>query len=167
MGAKLKPEFPPLFPAGFHWMTLEEVRALCVKHERFAASITRRAIMEGLEKLVSNLDATGVVGELWLDGGFVTEKIDPEDVDILIRVASALYDTNSQVRVIVKWASDEKRKETHFCDSYKWIEYSKGHPLFEDNQADGAAYQSLFGFNRPPKRTPKGIIAVKLPTKAT
>ena len=49
MGAPiLKPEFPPLLDRGFHHMTIEDVRALCVA--KFPTSTRRRQLMDSLEE---------------------------------------------------------------------------------------------------------------------
>src|SRR5688500_8482129 len=103
MGAYLKPEFPPLLPDGFHPMTLADLRALCVSSR--GPSLTRARIVEGLDDLVGRLVRAAVLGEVWIDGSFVTEKVDPEDVDILIHALSSQYDSDASVRAAVDWAS--------------------------------------------------------------
>lgn len=160
MGANsIKFEYPPIFGRGFYAMTLAEARDRFVV--AFPQSLTRRGIMDGLCGLVERLNRNGVVGEVWLDGSFVTEKIDPEDVDILIRVSSALYDNDRRVRDAVDWASQEERRDSHNCDSYKWIEYDSGHPLFPDSENDRNYWTRFFGTSR--KGVAKGIVTITIP----
>ena len=112
----LKPEFPALLGAGFHIRTLGEVRELCVR--AFATSLSRRAIMDGIEQIIRKLNEFEVAGEMWLDGSFVTSKIDPDDVDSLLRVSSDIYEGDATKRTIIDWATEPDRWNTHSCDSY-------------------------------------------------
>jgi hypothetical protein len=160
MGVPLvKPEFPPLFPAGFHVVALAELRQLCVKN--FSGSITRRGIMDGIETVVRELSNAGIIGEFWVDGSFVTEKIDPDDADTLVHVSSEIYDNEPAKRTLIDWASHENLKATHSCDSYKWIEYSSGHPLHAKSETERKWWTDWFGTSR--KGVPKGILVVSLP----
>ena len=83
-------EFPPLLPEGRHPMSIEVLRQQCV--ERFPLSRTRAKIMAGLAEVIERLIQHRVVGELWVDGSFLTEKINPGDVDVVLRVPSSVYD---------------------------------------------------------------------------
>jgi hypothetical protein len=103
MGAPLvKPEYPPLLASGFYVRSVAEVRALCVKS--IAGSIRRRAIMDSLEDVIRKLSTARIIGELWLNGSFLTEKIDPDDVDMLVHVSSDLYDADAKARALIDWA---------------------------------------------------------------
>lgn len=107
MGPPLKPEFPALLAGGFHVMTLDMLRRLCVTARD--PSLTRPSIMEGLTTLILRLNEAGVRGEVWIDGSFVTFKVDPEDVDILVHAHSSQYDADSAVRMAVEWATSRDR----------------------------------------------------------
>ena len=159
-GSYPKPEFPPLLERGFQHWTMPQVRAGLVT--AFATSLTRRGIMAGLERFVGRLDEAGITGELWLDGSFLTEKIDPEDVDCLVRVPSDLYDGDAAKRTVVDWASEVDRRDTRSCDADKWVEYTQGHPLFRQSDADREFWTGWFGKSRG--GVPKGIVVVVLPT---
>jgi len=163
MGASYpKPEFPPLLDRGFHMWTMPQVRAGLVT--AFATSLTRGGIVDGLERLVARLDDAGIIGELWLDGSFLTEKIDPKDIDCLLRVWSDLYDGDAAKRAVVDWACEVDRRETHSCDTYKWVEYKRGHPLFDASVSDREYWTGWFG--KSCSGLPKGIVVVNRPTVA-
>ena len=50
------------------------------------------------------LAQAGIVGELWINGSFLTEKVDPEDVDASLRISSALWDNASEEqRAVLEW----------------------------------------------------------------
>ena len=94
--------------------------------------------MPRLESVIDRVSRARVIGELWIDGSFVTEKVDPEDVDTLIRVASDEYVSSPAKSAVVDWASSEDLYHTHSCDTYQWIEYSRGHLSFRGSEEDRA-----------------------------
>jgi hypothetical protein len=160
MGASAnRPEFPPLLTAGFHAMTLAAVRKLCVTD--IDGSATRRSIMDRVTEVIRKVSEAGVTGEFWLDGSFVTEKIDPEDVDTLLRVSSDQYDNDPAKQIVIDWASSEELWTTHSCDAFKWVEYSSGHPCFPQSEEVCEYWTNWFGHSR--RGIPKGIIVVNLP----
>lgn len=80
-----KPEFPPLLAPGLVVHTRAELRALTV--EAFPASTTRDALWQSLDLLVAELRSHQLLpARLWLDGSFLTEKIDPDDIDLCIEI---------------------------------------------------------------------------------
>src|SRR5437588_12114043 len=82
-------EYPPLLAPGFHYMTVSEMARRYVQN--FPLSSTRSSIMDGLTAVTTRLVKSWVVGELWVDGSFVTEKIDPDDADVVLRIGAGLY----------------------------------------------------------------------------
>lgn len=157
MSSKL--EFPPLLAAGFYPMAVPDLRKKCV--DGFPLSKTRATIMDGLEKAIQELERAEVAGELWIDGSFMTEKIDPEDVDVLLHVDSALYDGGSaNVRKAIDVFDSSQLKATHHCDSYVWREYPAGHPAHNESEWDRAYWIRQFGFSRGIDY--KGIVTVEI-----
>ncbi len=97
-----KPEFPPLLPLGRHAATLDEIQAHCV--DAFPLSKTRQKIMEGLRTVVSRLTRDLVKCELWIDGSFLTAKIDADDCDLVCRVSGEFYDSaTEEQQATVDW----------------------------------------------------------------
>ena len=155
----MKPEFPPLLAPGFHVMTVAGLRAMCVIS--FPTSVTRPLIMPRLESVIARVSKARIIGELWIDGSFVTEKIDPDDVDILIRVAYEEYVSNPAKSAVVDWASNVDLVRTHSCDAYRWIEYSRGHPSFRMSDTVRENWTRTFG--KSLRGVPKGIAVILLP----
>jgi hypothetical protein len=123
-----KQEYPPLFPIGFHDKSLQELREICVVPFKARGSSTRERIIDGLEIIVKRLVFAGVIGEIWVDGSFVTEKIDPSDVDILLMVDGKFFDNASpEQQEIMKWVQ-ANLKTSHLCDSNLWVQYEQTHP---------------------------------------
>ena len=65
-------------------MSLEGLHALTVAHHRFVLSRTRPEIMRNLWIVAASLCNWAISCELWIDGSFLTEKIDPKDVDFMV-----------------------------------------------------------------------------------
>jgi len=116
--------------------------------------------MEGLERVIRNLRMNGVAGELWVDGSFVTEKINPEDVDFVLRVSAQFYENGAQTqRNAIDWLTSNL-KDTHFCDSYFFMEWPEGHPHYWIGQYMYNYWMRQFGFSRGNEM--KGIPVVTL-----
>jgi hypothetical protein len=121
--------------------------------------------MDGLEIVARTFAWAGVVGELWIDGSFATEKENPRDADVLLHVDASLYDHGSPgVRAAVDWAISNL-KALHHCDSYVWLEYPQGHALYWTSEWDRAYWIKQFGFSRVDDY--KGIIVLPLPSGIT
>src|ERR1700733_2464521 len=78
-----------LWPSGqFINLTLQEIRCACV--DKFPDSITRRGLMDDFEAVLGRLTQSRIEGEVWLDGSFVTSKVNPRDIDFILRCPSTL-----------------------------------------------------------------------------
>lgn len=86
-----KEEFKPLLAPGRHIRTMDELERICVVP--FDTSATRSRLMGQLRRLSDRL--VGRVGtfDLWVDGSFVTEKVNPEDIDLTIVVDGDVADS--------------------------------------------------------------------------
>lgn len=158
MGDLFQSEYKPLLPGGFHLMTLADLRRLCV--DAFPGSTTRSRIMDGIEASVKELHRIAFVGELWADGSFLTEKHDPKDVDLALRVESRFYDERTDPQdSILQWFNQSRSLQTEYhCDSYVWVDYARGHPNYEQGQRDRIWYAEVFGTSL--SRKPKGIAVI-------
>lgn len=77
-------EYPPLLVPGLQPMTLDGLQALCVTS--FPLSGTTPRIMAGLKMIIDRLSQYGIRGDLWVNGSFLTRKIDPSDSDVVLFV---------------------------------------------------------------------------------
>jgi hypothetical protein len=139
---------------------------MCVGN--FPLSNTRDKIMLGLEAVIAALRKESVVGEVWVDGSFVTDKINPKDSDILLHVEGDFYDnaTPEQKRVI-DWVGNDDLKTPHYCDSYIYLDYPAGHPWYWYGVYFLAYWMKQYGFSRddPATGAPKyikGLALIKL-----
>jgi len=139
-------------------MSLAELRRLCVGH--FPLSTTRPKIMEGLEKVIEELRINGIQGEIWIDGSFVTEKMNPEDVDLVLRTPAQFYENAPQKqRKAIEWL-ESNLKNTHLCHSYVFMEWPEGHPNYWVGEYMHNFWMKQFGFSRGNEM--KGIPVVAL-----
>jgi hypothetical protein len=155
-----KQEFPPLLPAGFHPMDLAGLRRMTV--DRFPYSFTRPAIMTHLENIVARINRSGIVAEIWVDGSFLTEKLEPEDVDILMAIDAATFlSLDVAQRTFFRGFQTTSLFATHKCDNYAIV--------IDPSRPDGpwmyAYWLRQFGFSRGDEM--KGIVTIKLPFLVT
>lgn len=152
-------ESPPLLPAGFHEMTLADIRALCVGAKRFATSTARSGLMDSLDGLVGRLNRGKIAGELWVDGSFLTEEINPRDVDLSLRVGGPFYDAASaRTRKLID--SVEFLRDTERIDGYVQMEWPVGDPSYGLGQQNRDVWEKQWGRSR--SGGAKGIAVVKL-----
>lgn len=77
-----KPDFPALLPPGRHRMTLDELRALALTP--FPTDAKRADLFGRLLAWRSQLAGVGISCSTWLDGSFLTEKVGPGDIDVVV-----------------------------------------------------------------------------------
>jgi hypothetical protein len=83
MAGANKPEFAPLLAPGRHTFTLPQLRDLCV--EPFVGSPTREVLFRALSELFAALTAHEIPCDIWVDGSFLSEKHDPDDIDLTVK----------------------------------------------------------------------------------
>jgi len=160
----LKVEFSPLLPLGFHEMTLLSLHEICVA--RFPSSVTRSSIMAGLENIVDQLKYCRIKMSLWIDGSFMTEKLDPEDSDVVACISGKDFDAaTQQQRLTIQRLVEADNKLPYVCDFYAFVEYEKGHRLAAQSEWMRAYWLRQFGFSRHDE--PKGLAVVNLPVFAS
>jgi hypothetical protein len=158
------PDYPSLLPLGWHRMTLSDLRQLCV--DQFPLSVIRATLMSGVETIVDRLFAPNVSGKLWIDGSFLTEKINPADTDVILEVdAPSMYDNGSaEQRDAIDWIVGNLKHTPLKCDCYPLFTYPTPHLLFEEGEWWRAYWIRQFGFSR--EVDPKGIVIISIPDGA-
>lgn len=116
-------DFPALLPQGLHPKTWAEIEAMCVTG--IPLSTSRPTLLAGLRALVDRLVAEGVVGDLWIDGSFVTQKLEPADVDIVLHLSPATFTGGTPtMQDFLRWIGSSdlavraQVKAQYHCDSY-------------------------------------------------
>lgn len=118
--------------------------------------------MDNLECLIGGLRTIGIRGSVWIDGSFLTEKIDPNDVDVLLVVEDrTLTAFNARQRADVDWLKDNGEIKTDYdCDSHILVRWPVGHPSYGHGEWLYGFYLKLFGWDEYFQM--KGIITVDL-----
>lgn len=78
---------------GRHPATTLEIEADFVKAAGFTASTTRRQIWSDYLRAYNTLDQTVPVLAAWIGGSFTTDRMDPDDIDVLWIVDGRRYPT--------------------------------------------------------------------------
>ena len=129
-------------PLGEHQASLDELEAV------FGSSSDRRKyLMRGLREAVGNFVLSGV-RTIWIDGSFVTDKEEPDDID-------GCWEFTPLV--------DVEKLDPSFLGSRKEMKTKYGLDFFIANiieAGSGLPFPEFFQVNRD--GDPKGIIVVKL-----
>ena len=72
----------PLYLPGIHTVTEPDLKIRTV--DQFPASTRRPLLFTGLATWLAQLRATGATGKCWLDGSFLTDKPNPNDIDLVV-----------------------------------------------------------------------------------
>ena len=127
-------------------MSIAGVRDLCVGP--FPLSKNRAQIMAGFERLLAKLAKEGIKAEIWIDGSFISKKLNPSDIDILVCADAETYDANSSVRHVLDWLGKEDLKPKYFCDSYLQLDYPEGHKNRELSERTKLSWRRWFHTDR-------------------
>lgn len=116
--------------------------------------------MIGLEKLVSALQSHSISAEVWVDGSFLTKKIDPEDVDVVLCASHEVFTQGTEDQKQLLDKVSRNLKAAFHCDSYIFFEFPEGHPLHERGRKSRSYWLKQFGTSRSGE--PKGMAVVKV-----
>jgi hypothetical protein len=140
-------DYRPLLAPGLHKMTMLELRKICVTNFN-PLSTTRDVIMNGLEYVHHNLNRNCIIGELWVDGSFLTNKVDPADVDIVLCVDGPFIDNASATQqAVVQWVAGNL-KASLMCDSFVCAVYPPDHAKYVYGRDWQAYWRGMFCFSR-------------------
>jgi hypothetical protein len=154
-----KPEYPPLLPVGLHPKTVEEIRDMCVK--AFPLSKTRKKIMDGLEAVINTLSNEKVAAQVWVDGSFLTEKIEHEDSDVVLVIENDVYvNGTAKQKQLIEVISLNLKNTQYLCDSYVHIEYPQGHALYWHGEWMRAYWIRQFGVSRGKEDKGMAVVTV-------
>lgn len=158
-----KRDFPPLLPPGLHEMSAEDLRTMCVMG--FPHSSTRERIMAGLEAVIAALSEVGIGLDIWVDGSFVTHKLNPADVDVVLCLRSDTADQCDDrqrgiLRLLTDPASKQIVKNEYLCDSYAFVEYPDDHPLHSHGVSWREYWLRQFGLSRVNEAKGMAVIRV-------
>lgn len=139
-------EFEPLYPAGFHDITIDSLEDIFVVP--FADNDRRKYLTERFRAFIEKFSELGLRAEIWLDGSYSTQKPEPVDMDILI-----VFDYNEVNQLPI---GKKPLLQELFNRELSKIRYSIDLLLLPSNDIDHRSYwRGWFGFSRTEQ--PKGI----------
>jgi hypothetical protein len=140
-------------------MTLPELRKLCV--DAFPLSTRRDQLMRSVEGLCTAVSTALILSEVWVDGSFLTLKIDPQDVDLVVVAAGSVLPGTPQQSIVLRRIAARDFTTPLPCDSYVIFEYPSGHPNYSIYELMRAYWIRQFCFNR--KDEMKGLAVIRTP----
>lgn len=113
--------------------------------------------MGHLESVVGILNGAGLRGELWIDGSFCTEKLNPDDFDVVLRFLDAdLKAMTADQKRVFTWFGRTPLRQKYCCDNYAFVQTADGTGQWFD-----AYWIRQFGFSRAEEM--KGMLLISLP----
>lgn len=138
-----------LLNPGFSEYKLNEFEKIFVNN--FNESQSRKKIFNGFIKWMKQLLTFCYPDEIWIDGSFVTNKVNPNDMDIVVFVdLIVLYNNKAELEEMRKFG------EENFCDTYIAFspnEHYSGNIKLVNHRN---YWKGQFGFDREDR--PKGIV---------
>lgn len=145
-------DYEPLLPRGFHVVTLETLRALCVTPFE---SQSRPRLMTALESLHDRIAAVGVPAELWINGSFLVADPEPNDIDAALVLPYYIRSSGSPaVAELLKWLREESRQQG--LDVYLLTSHPEGAGMHPAWAADREHFEGMYGQHYNADQ-PKGI----------
>lgn len=139
-------EFEPLYPAGFHDITTNNLEEIFVNP--FTENDKRKYLMNRFRIFLEKYLELGLSAEIWIDGSYSTQKQNPGDIDILI-----VYNNNEVIQLPIE--KKTKLEELLNRDISK-IRYSIDVlSMPSNNEVLRSYWRGWFGFSR--SEQPKGI----------
>lgn len=158
-----KEEFPPLLTQGFHALPVAKLTKLCV--DNFPLSKRRRQIMAGFEAIYDQAVSLKITGQVWVDGSFLTKKIEPDDIDFIFVIPAEFYDSGTPEQVaFIDWLIDneDEPKKEFYCHTDVVLSYQQDHPEYPNFSATLETWERrIYGLSVSSKE-PKGIAVLDL-----
>jgi len=140
----VKPEFPPLLSPGLHKHSLAALKTLTVSN--FPLSGRRPRLWGWFNDVINLLRAANISCDLWVNGSFVTQKIDPDDVDFVVVIdAKLMRAVNAAQSGLLSQLGNQQFYESKKCHSYVIFHAPPGDALYAKSQTLEAQWTRDFG----------------------
>lgn len=155
-----KTEYPPILSPGLHRMTPDELREATVKD--FPLSNRREALWGSLEFVLNTLKSLKIPCELWIDGSFLTKKIDPDDVDFVVDIPIETFNTATAAQGdFIDNLSDQLYRTSDNLHSFVMFSAPVGDAAHADAVRVHEQWKKDFGFAYI-SREEKGIAVIEV-----
>lgn len=155
-----KDEFPPLLPAGIHKISPPKLRELTVAG--FPLSQSRGNLWKSFEFILKVLIDTAIPCDVWVDGSFLTKKMDPGDIDLIVDIPIEFVDTATPDQLsLIQNLSDQLYKKSDKLHSFVMFKAPASHVAHADMMRAHQQWERDFG-HAYVSREPKGIALVEV-----
>ena len=156
-----KPEFPPLLPHGLVPHSLPELEQLTVAC--FPASQTRPALWQSYLLITELRTYKLLPSKLWIDGSFLTHKVDPDDIDLCIEIDVDKINSCSEqsIAFLVQLTEHELHQPPRKLHTFIIPSANPGHPDRINYLALCKRWGNDFG-KALVSREPKGIAILEI-----
>jgi len=137
---------------GLHRCTVNEFYDTFVN--KFSTSIRRKDIFNSLIDFLKRINDKYKIYEVWIDGSYVSEKVNPNDVDIVI-----FFEVDDYIKIFPEWNVIRKVFNIDAYCAAAVNDASKkmlGTKEFNNIVNNRNYWRGQFGFDREDK--PKGIV---------
>lgn len=153
-------EFPPLLDAGFHKMTVEQLKTCAV--DCFPHSKRRPELWKTFLFIHKWLKEQNVPCSIWVDGSFLTHKDEPGDVDLVFEIPMVFFEScNEEQRTLIEKLVDRFYYKSDKLDSHVFFNCTPAHPECLANEHARAQWGRDFG-KAFYSDDPKGIAVVEV-----
>ncbi len=130
---------------------------------RFPLSKRRPLIFKGFMEIVCKLVEHAIRGDLIINGSFLTQEIEPNDIDFALCVSDDFYLTSSiKQRSYMDWIGEEKSiKHTYLCDCYLCVECDVGSWMYFDGIQTRQYWVNLYRYSKVVNRE-RGLAIIRL-----
>ena len=136
-----KQDFPPIFSAGIHSLTIDDFESRVVMP--FPSDLRRIALFQSFLTWINELKILGITGEIWVDGSYITEKPNPDDIDLYFFNARMSRQLNATESKQLEKLIDHDEVRVKFSLDL----YLEAPAPYNSSPLDQKAYWSgLFGF---------------------
>ena len=141
-----------LYPYNVIEIDLQEVRAFFV--DNFITSFTRKRLFDNYVLLFDEVKSvTETISFSLINGSFVSDKINPNDIDVVFFIEYAFFEKNNEKIEFLKKQFNELNIDCYFEKIYP-----KNHSYYIRYQTDLLYWHNLFTKSR--KREPKGYLKI-------
>jgi hypothetical protein len=154
-------EYGYLTPYSKQEMSLEDFETNFVLS--FGKSATRMTIFENYKQFLFDFQKLITPNfTQWIDGSFVTKKLNPADIDFVTFIDASIFEEKESL-IINQFIYPNARK-VYNVDAYAVRIYPENHSFYSMGVSDTLYWQDWFGRSRPNhhrKKFPKGFVQIK------
>lgn len=131
--------------------------------DAFPASKRRKMLWENFEALLAKIQDVGLRCKIWIDGSYVTKKVDPDDIDLIVEVdVSNLQAVTSDQRALLGEISNNMYHGSPMkLHTFFIFDAPVGHALYAEALAVRDRWVKDWGYSLR-ARTPKGILVLEV-----